>query len=222
MTPFAFSPNALGQPAGPHNSVLSESSAVQFHLIGGYAVSYLSPLSTNSSFRITADFNLNSSSLEGPSKSNSPSYTQDIDRSSDYSSYGVDVVVSYVYSTAMTVNSSFYFGFGPAVRYSKSSNDGTYVEHPSASSSGFRNEYGDRAVDWGVGARAIVGLQAQLTTTVSLLAEYQISAFHLWRENRSKSSYSSPYSSGSNWSSIDQKGWEFTLNSIRLGIAVFL
>lgn len=200
----------------------NHSSAIQFHLVGGYAVSYLGSLSPSSAFRITADLYLNSRSIEGPIKSSSSSYTQDRSRSTNSDSYGADVVVSHVSYAAVTDNSSFYFGLGPVASYTSSSSKDIDAEHPSFSSPGYHNEYSTRASQWGIGAQGIVGLQAMLTSTVSFLAEYQVSALHIWQESRSDYSFSSASGSDFNWSTTEQRGWQFNLNSIRLGIAVFI
>lgn len=216
------SPRERESPARTDSPPSTPPNAVQVHLVGGYAVSYVGTLSATSAVRVTADLNFDSQSLEGPTESDPYYNPQNFMRSTRTSSYGADVVVSILSMTDVGANSSVYLGVGPAVRYGYSSSRDIFIEYPPTSSQGYRNESHNRMNQWGLGAGGVMGIQLTLTPAVGLLAEYQLSAVHTWRVNRLNSFFKTPYSVGSSWSTTDQKGWEIRLNSIRLGIAVLI
>lgn len=216
-----FTSPARQESAPPDSSAISRGDAIQFHLVGGYALSYVSSRSEQSALRFTGDVSYSGSSLEGPMKStSSPSTVQNTDETSEGHSYAIDVTVSYLHSLDVTDNTFFYFGLGPSARYARTYQKNTYNETASTDPQPYNSKNENRTTDWGIGIRVIAGVESSLSSDVSVLAEYQLSGFTTWSHTNYKSSYWSGPSSTSYTTERDRRGWQVEFHSIKLGIAV--
>lgn len=216
----SFTSPARQASAPSDSSAISRRDAIQFHLVGGYALSYVSFSSEQSALRFTGDVSYSGNSLEGPMKSTSPSNFQNTDETSEGHSYAIDVTVSYLHSLDVTDNTFFYFGLGPSARYARTYQKNTYTETASTNPQPYNSKNENRTTDWGIGIRVIAGVESSLSSDVSVLAEYQLSGFTTWSLTNYKSSYWSGPSLTSYTTDTDRRGWQVVFHSIKLGIAV--
>lgn len=200
--------------------------AFQFHLVGGFGISFAAPVLSQSAFRFTIDLDLNNRDLGGASTNrnvdNFSSSFQSSSVSSDRNSYMLDAVISYIYATPVSGETYFFFGFGPVGRYAGFSEKSTSRVTASSSSNFQYIEYEYNTKERGAGVRATLGFEAFVTPRLSVLAEYQVSGLHIWTKNESKSRYEYTTNFDEYSNSSDQKGWQFDLDSVRLSIAVYL
>lgn len=197
---------------------------LQFHMIGGYAASYVTNLKGDFSVRFTADVGVDRSVLDGLTTSDNSSVGPEprlSETTIDETTYSIDLVASVVYPLGISNRTDIFVGAGPAVRFSR-----TYVGTESIARGsppqGFNRDKSE-INDQGIGARAIIGIQSPLTTTIGILGEFQISALRIWRHTKTE------YTAGNEGTTtvrrlddVDQKGWEFIIHNLRLGISIQL
>ncbi|MEX2116637.1 MAG: hypothetical protein WEB37_07110 [Bacteroidota bacterium] len=197
--------------------------ALQFHMIGGYAASYITNLEGDLSVRFTADVAVDHSVLGGLTTDENSSFGLSqylYDTTTDKTIYSIDLVASVVYPLRVSSRTDIFVGVGPAARFSR-----TYVgtEHIRRGTQPMIESNKSEINDRGIGARAIVGIQSPLTTTISILGEFQVSGLRIWRHTRME--LTDWYGGTINFRSldeVDQKGWEFIIHNLRLGISIQL
>lgn len=214
---IAFS-SATNAQDNPDSLVQAWPQALQLHMVGGYAASYVTNLEGDLGLRFTADVGVDRSVLDGLRTNDNPSFgsqPSEFETTIDKTSYTIDLVASVVYPLGVSSRTDIFVGAGPAARFSR-----TYVGTESIRRGTLQQIERDKSEinDRGVGARAIVGIQSPLTTNISILGEFQISALRIWRHTRTE------YTAGNfrRIDDVDQKGWELIIHNLRLGVSIQL
>ncbi len=223
---FLFIPvivNAQEMQSAVINDQSENNQAVQFHIIGGLAASYCKPLFQQSQLRFTLDLALNSNTSDKDSKhtnsDTNSSYYIDTNSSVSGKEYSVDFVASYIYLLTLKKDVHPFLGLGIVTAYSKSTSSQNTNRSGTNSPISYE-EYENNSSTLGMGLRGTLGCEAFITSSFSILAEYQISALHNWNDSNYLNKTTDTSSFDKNTSTSSSDGWQITLHSIRLGVAV--
>jgi hypothetical protein len=208
----------------------ASSGSLQFQLLGGLGIYYITDWGSTSYLRVGIDgyFNHSDNSGDGngystySSTSGTPSSSTST-RQPEENSTSYDVSVSGIYALKIVeyANSILYCGPGPMVSYSNSKLSTTSSSTRTEASSTYQDTYTNNSTGktWGIGPLAILGLRNQLLNHVSLSAEMSLSALYQWSSHTYASTSTSTSNNGDNSSS---KGWYISLSKIRIGVIVDL
>ncbi len=218
---------------------LSSTGALQFQLLGGVGLYYISDDGPTSHSRIGADVYLKHSDQSGsgdsystssytpPSSSDRQGYTNQPEQISD--SYGISLSVVYLRNSAK--HNSLYVGAGPLAAYSWDREINNYLSTPapgtsSSSSSNTSRENTNKTL--GIGAIGIFGVRSRVFSHVSLSAEIGLSALYQWTTETISYTSAFTYPSNANTTTYNDgstthlKGWAVSLSSIRIGVIIEL
>jgi hypothetical protein len=216
----------------------ASSGSLQFQLLGGLGIYYLSDCSSTTYFRVGIDgyFNHSDNSGDGTGYSTysstsgtTNSYTITTQPEENSTSYEVSVSGVYALRIVEYANTNLYCGAGPIASYSHSKSS-TTSSSTSTDDTGTTMESqtnNNTGKTWGVGPLAILGLRNRLLDHVSLSAEISVSALYQWTSRTYNSRYTSTSSpaitSASNYGNTSSsKGWYISLSNIRIGVIVDL
>ncbi|MEX2116638.1 MAG: hypothetical protein WEB37_07115 [Bacteroidota bacterium] len=209
-----FSTSSKSQPREQSEASLQAGSAIQIHLLDGFALSYLIQDSNQSAVALTVDASMDSHSLSGPIQThlNWGSITEEFTGAHevDIHAYGIGGTISWIRFFSVTGDLALYLGTGATVRYS-----GSYARaYALTRDPAYRDRESTRTSEWAAGFRGIVGFQFMLTSSTGLLADYRPSVLKTWTRIRIKEEQF--------FGPIDQntsvKGWSFHLRSISFGL----
>ena len=224
---FLFMPvlvNAQELPPTVNNNQSENTQAIEFHIIGGLAASYCIPILEQSQLRFTIDLALNSNTSEGgdnqTTSATNYSYYQDDNNSQSDKGYAFDFVASYIYLLTSKKDIRPFIGCGILGTYGKSWSSSTTNSSGTISIPNSYSESESNSLTWGIGLRGTLGCETFITSNVSMLAEYQISVLRYWTDSDNSSKTTYPTSFNQSETKSNSNGWQITLNSIRLGIAV--
>ncbi len=162
-------------------SASSQKSALQLDFIRSTGVAYLLPLSGSKRVRFGLDVNVRTNDGTNRGKNSSvivyPDTTilqQSSSSSSSYSFSG-DGTFSVVYIVDLLnfKSGAIYGGIGPSITYSRSYSN-SISPYPRDTLYG-ENRGSSGSYGWTYGARAVLGIQARVTTSIDIHAEYILS-----------------------------------------------
>ena len=227
----------------PDSSRQIRTAALQFQLINGFGLNYWSGLPSGSYLRVGADLSYHHSNSSGMSggdytySSVSDTYSSSTHETSsgtpddNSTSYQISISGVYLRSIPCFVNTSIFCGGGLGIQHSKgwSSSSSSTVRWDTSFRTVQTSENRNNSRSVGVGPVLVCEVQTSLISHVALSAEVSLSAMYQWSWTDSYWSYGntstgSSHSSSSNSQSqnTNEKGWDISLNSIRLGIVVEL
>jgi hypothetical protein len=211
----------------PDSSRAAPGNALQFQIVGGVGVYYISGGSGSTFYRIGADASIHSANSSGTQEGrqdNTGSLGSTSGGPTDQTSSSIQVSVSglWLMTIAEYSHTSLYVGLGPVGTYSndKSSYGSTNNYTYPGGSYGYTdiNSYSNTKSAWGLGPLALIGIRARAFNLVTnLSAQYQ------WTSTTytSTQTYVSP-SPSVNVDSGSSKftGWAIDLRSIQIGVAI--
>lgn len=204
---------------------LRYNSQVQFHLVNGYSLSYLSFFNSSSAYRIKMDIALRGSS--GTDDVNSSHYYQNsgalvnddnTGSSSSNSTQSLNFSVHYIWRAKVNNDINFYTGIGPVISYSRDNSDNTN-EHPATlTSEYYKNISVTTSSSFGLGVQVSMWFDFQVAEKILLLAEFDLNGTYNWNKWKSTSENHSQSSSKSEYIR-DGHSWNYNLYNLKIGIA---
>lgn len=201
-------------------------SQIQFHLINGYSLSYLSMLSPATGVRFKADLGLNGSSsnsdhLQNYFNSGSNSSASDEQRYTEdgsSSSQSLNLVVNYLWFSNITKEMRLYLGVGPMISFSRYDNEHNQNRSASSFYEADKSYYETTSSSFGLGFQAILGIECFITEKISLNAEFNLNGTYNWNHSMNKSG-----SQQTGWSkaetTVDGNSWNYGLNNLKIGVS---
>lgn len=197
-------------------------SQIQFHLYGSYSLSYLNFISPNSAIRYTADLYLRFGGIDGTSSDSFQSGTtfNSKKEQSNQNNISVNLSTQYLFYLQAKEKINLYAGGGPLINYSKNYRRTTTDYEQSLSQPNPTKGVSEGSgYSFGLGVRGVAGIECYITKEISLLAEYGIYFSYNWEKTtwtgESKSQTNVYVSKGE----TDNKFWDASLNSIKLGVS---
>ncbi len=196
------------------------SNKLQFYLVNGLDIAY-SDFSANLPLRynmsITGFYNDN----ENEESLNRFYTTDTLTSNQNYNNKGFDYKLSakVQYMIPVYCKNSFksYFGFGPTVSFRRAHyNYGS--EYENIDSEDISKSNNDQWSNYyGIGLSSVFGIEVVLLKHLALFAEYDLNYSYSWSNGKRKSSYDSSSSVGD----LEGTGYNFSLNSVKLGVSVY-
>lgn len=196
---------------------------LQFQFVGGFSLSYVKMLSNENGFRFKIGFWLSGSGGNRTSK-NENYYGNQVStnnqKSDDNSSYqDADLAFSYLQYVQLNKKLKLYLGAGPYLnyyrRYSESNYDSYYIQPTDVST--YENNYENYGSTLSIGLQFVAGIDLELTSSLTLLAEYSLEGTHSWfKENSDSYSLSNK---NRNVRNADGAVWNYNIGNLKLGIA---
>lgn len=214
---FAQTDTTMGEQAA-----VNKSRSLQFHLVGGYSLSYKYETSGTYALRYSVDVSLgfSNSNQDYNSGSDSPSYTSrnNGESSFDGNSQSLDISMHFLYPVAEMVDLHPFVGFGPLVSFRRSFSEDERTSSSTGSTVSYHDKNENSSRSLGFGAIGIAGIEYNASETFSLLAEYRARATYNWNKQSSESK--SVESNNRSFWEAKGSAWYFNLDSIRVGVGV--
>ncbi|PKL83704.1 MAG: hypothetical protein CVV24_03720 [Ignavibacteriae bacterium HGW-Ignavibacteriae-3] len=201
-------------------------SQVQFHLVNGYSLSYLTMFSSSSGIRLKVDLGLFGSSSDSEHTQryyNDPSVNSSTDvqkykEDQSSNSQFINVTVNYHWLAELTKDLKLYLGAGPLIRLTRYSSENTQDRSATSYYSASKSNNKNTNSSFGLGVQGVVGIECSVTQKLSLLAEFNLDCTYSW-DHRSYSSQSQPVVLSRTESTYDGNSWNYALNNLKIGIA---
>ena len=200
-------------------------SQIQFHLINGYSLSYLSMLSPTTGLRFKVDLGLNGSSSNLDSEENhfnsgtgNNSIVQKVNNDGSNSSQYVNLTANYFWLSNITKDIRLYLGMGPLLNFSRSGYKNNYDTAATSYYPASKSSQETTSYSFGLGFQGAIGLECRVTDKISLLAELNLNGTYSWSHSKD---ISEDHNSGWNRTerTSDGNSWSYGLNNIKIGIA---
>ena len=139
---------------------------------------------------------------------------------SDTKNYSISISTQFLSYIIPDKEVLLFWGVGPMVQYSKSTQNQTNQSNISSVSTETNDTNNSHA--WDFGASAVLGVEWFAAKSFSLHAEYGVSLLYNWGESiysYSNKNSQNPEISGT--SSQNQRNWFFNANSVRFGLSVY-
>jgi hypothetical protein len=146
------------------------------YFINGYAIGYQIFNKNNSEIRLILNLDVNGQNYSEDSKEENSStiVNKHLNKSSG-NLYSINLTSHYLNNFLMNKYGKLYWGMGPNIGYSwnNSSNKNYYQENE-------ENKYSSTSSGFSIGLVALIGMRGNLTQSISLFAEAQLSANKNW------------------------------------------
>lgn len=203
----------------------ANSSAVQFHLLGGSGASFVLPLSERTALRFQVGADLTAESSDGTETSSardgdSVLYINERDLGTAETSYVALEFSPMALRYIRLGKSTFGFvGGGPLVGYTRKSQTWTTLKADSGGILTAFSESTSAERDLSAGVRGTAGVETFITPFLSVLGEAQISVTRQWRNRSVETRGLAPGNPVSETES-DRSGWWYDITLARLGMAI--
>ena len=197
------------------------SNQLQAHLVNGFAFSYLNYLSPAAAIRYKIDVELSVSSVNNERKNNSgdqySSQQSSYEEKVNSNSQSIGLSPQFLWISEIVSRLTVYTGAGPYFGYSRNYSN-TKNTQANTNMESLTNESIYESSTFSVGAIGVLGLQCEITKTISVIAEYNLTAYYSWGNNSNENSSQSNTYINKSKSDYDSDSWNLSLSSIKLGI----
>jgi len=197
----------------------------EFMFVNGYSITYSTNLTPCSALRYKLDLDINwnkddtdsdrESSIILPDQSSSNNYSLYNDE--NYNSQDISFAVQYLWINEINSKVKLSVGAGPFLEFSRSHDNykSGYV-YESGNSNDYENNRDSHT--FGVGLLGSIGLQCDLTESLSIVAQYDLTLKHGWTKSEIESTNTDPSLKNIQKTNNDTNTWSFDLSSIKLGV----
>lgn len=198
-------------------------SQIQFHIVGGYSLSFLNSFSNESALRYKIDLYLDASgsNTDLNTKASNPTISQIENGSRKYESNKqmVNFAVHYlIYPISKSVFRMF-IGGGPALTLNRDFYKTDEAYEAQVSSGKQVTDYEDLNYSLNIGGEGVIGFECFISNQISLVGEYGVAASYGW--TKQKTVIENDTQSYKNENVVEYNGnkWSVGFQSFRLGVA---
>ncbi len=195
---------------------------IDVYFINGYALGYQIYANTNSEIRLLLDLVISGSAKDEDRteediydmSSSSQQYAEEENKNT----HSISLIAHYLSNIFQSKYGKVYWGIGPKIGYNWSKTTSKYDQED------LKNNFSNTSNSFSIGVVALIGIRANLTQSLSLYAEAQISGSKNWSETNYENQYEYQSTGGFNKykTTTDGDSWSYSLIYSRIGIRFLL